>query len=187
MAGNANRDAARAPHPYSAPPVVGALPRSPPLPTSPAAGPHLTPPAASVTRRNAIRRPARPPPEHRDTETNGDLELNYIEINGALVNTALGLTPTTATSPRAPTTTAPPRRAPTTSAPQLPPIFPLPPIRLSSLYNATPPLSAPPFLPRPPPPSRRRNAMIILIPADLPQELRDIQLDAALTQDDDST
>ncbi|WAQ86781.1 hypothetical protein PtA15_7A510 [Puccinia triticina] len=125
--------------------------------------------------------------ELNDLELNGDLELNDIEINGALVNMALGLTPTTATSPRAPTTTAPPRRVPTTNPPQLPPIFPLPPIRLSSLYNATLPLSNPPFLPRPPPPSRRRNGMIILIPTALPQELRDIQLDAAMTQDDDST
>ncbi|POV94817.1 hypothetical protein PSTT_16635 [Puccinia striiformis] len=32
--------------------------------------------------------------------------------------------------------------------------------------------------------SRRRRGLIVMIPADLPQELRDIQIEASMTQDD---
>ncbi|KAA1078240.1 hypothetical protein PGT21_031513 [Puccinia graminis f. sp. tritici] len=150
--------------PNSAPAAVGSFPRCPPLSSSPAARPHFRlpgrlRPTARFTRTNAISRPTGPP-----------LALNDIEINGELVNKALGLSP--ASLP------------PSTPLPQIPPM------KTSSLDYSTLPLPPLPPLPRPPRLARaprRRDAMIILVPQDLPQEFRDIQLDAPMTQDDDST
>ncbi|WAR52615.1 hypothetical protein PtB15_2B39 [Puccinia triticina] len=213
MGTNANRDGGRAPHPYADPAIVGPLHRAPTVPTSPLrpnrdggraphpfadpaivgpvprapTAPNFPPlPAPRVARSNAIRRAARPPP-------GPDVELKDIEINGDWVNKALGLTPTHRTYPRARTTTLtqpppPLRRAPPNSStlpPHPAPRASRPPLSLSSRRRGLPlPPSPRPLLSLS---SRRRHGMTILIPQDLPQELRDIQLSAAMTRDDDST
>ncbi|OAV90110.1 hypothetical protein PTTG_01954 [Puccinia triticina 1-1 BBBD Race 1] len=92
-------------------------------------------------------------------------ELKDIEINGGLVNSALGLTPAT---PHAPIITLPQ----------------FPPIRFSYLDYSTLPLPAPPGRRRRLRSPDRRKIVLILLP-DLPQELRDIRLDEAMTRDDD--
>ncbi|KAA1066278.1 hypothetical protein PGT21_027416 [Puccinia graminis f. sp. tritici] len=165
---NQNRAEAMGPAlPNSAPAAVSSFPRSPPPSSFPAARPHLhlpsrLRPTGQVTRSNALRRATGPA-----------LDLKDIPINGDLVNKALGLTPT---SPPTPT-----------------PLTQIPPMPTSSLNSSTLPLPPLPPIARPPrrgpvaPAPRRRNAMIILVPQDLPQELRDIQLDASMTQDDHST
>ncbi|KAH9462577.1 hypothetical protein Pst134EB_006465 [Puccinia striiformis f. sp. tritici] len=121
-----------------------AIPQSPPesVPQSPTSG---------ITRTNAIRR--RP-----------QLELKDIQINGDLVNRALGLTPNSSSAPT---------------------------VKPSSVVHSAlplPPLPHPFQIPqsprRPKKFSKRRRGLIITIPSDLPQELRDIQLDASMTQDD---
>ncbi|KAA1106676.1 hypothetical protein PGTUg99_003099 [Puccinia graminis f. sp. tritici] len=168
------------PAPNSAPAAVGAFPRSPPLSAFPAASPHFhlpsrLRPTAQVTRSNAIRRPAAAP---------ANLSLNDIDINGDLVNKALGLTPTSP-APPLPLTSIPPMK----TSPVDYSTLPLPPLPLPPTPPAAPPLPLLPF-PRPPRRARvtsNRNAMIILVPQDLPQELRDIQLDSWMTQEDDST
>ncbi|KAA1078270.1 hypothetical protein PGT21_032280 [Puccinia graminis f. sp. tritici] len=178
MGHNPNRHAVVRPAPpNSAPAVVSTFPRSPPLSAFPAASPpfHLPSrlrPTAQVTRSNAIRRPVA-------------THLNDIDINGDLVNKALGLTPTSP-APPLPLASIPPMKTSSLDYSTLPlPPLPLPP---------TPPPAAPllPLLPFPRPPRRarvnsNRHAMIILVPQELPQELRDIQLDAWMTHDDDST
>ncbi|KAA1072224.1 hypothetical protein PGT21_030611 [Puccinia graminis f. sp. tritici] len=175
-----NRNAAMGPAPNSAPAAVAAFPRSPPLSAFPAASPHFhlpsrLRPTAQVTRSNAIRRPA---------AASANLSLNDIDINGDLVNKALGLTPTSP-APPLPLTSIPPMKTSSVDYSTLP----LPPLPLPPTPPAAPPLPLLPF-PRPPRRARvtsNRNAMIILVPQDLPQELRDIQLDSWMTQDDDST
>ncbi|EFP86861.1 hypothetical protein PGT21_020339 [Puccinia graminis f. sp. tritici] len=145
--------------PKSALAAVGSSPRTAPPGSFPATRPHFhlpsrMRPTAEVTRSNAIRRPSSGPPNRKDSEVNGSL--------------ALGLTPTSPPPP-IPLTQMPPMKTSTL------PLAPLPPVL--------------PVLPFPLPPRRarvphHRNAMIILAPQDLPQELRDIQLDVSITQDD---
>ncbi|KAH9444948.1 hypothetical protein MJO29_013095 [Puccinia striiformis f. sp. tritici] len=132
--------------------LTPAVNQSPPaaIPQSPSTSVPQSP-TKGITRTNAIRRRPR-------------LDLNEIEINGDLVNRALGLT---SSSSSAPTT-----------------IRRIPPMKPSSVNYSALPL---PPLPHPfeiPQPSLRRRGLIIMIPADLPQELRDLQLDASMTNDD---
>ncbi|PLW55507.1 hypothetical protein PCANC_02096 [Puccinia coronata f. sp. avenae] len=89
------------------------------------------------------------------------LSLNNIPLNGKLVNKALGLTPGV---------TPPPPKARSQ----------LPPMKASSVNYRTLPLPQPPIRI----PKWRRQGLIILLPADLPEELRNIQLETQLTQDD---
>ncbi|PLW21683.1 hypothetical protein PCANC_01113 [Puccinia coronata f. sp. avenae] len=150
-------------------PVVPPPPNSSrPLPQLPVRGP------AKVIRSNAIHRPSAPT----------SLSLNDIPLNGELINKALGL----ASGP-----TPPPAKS----------LSPIPPIKVSSVNYGNLPLPRRPPIPpnnfssvnygtlplphQPVRPSRsRRQGLIILLPADLPEELRNIQLDAQLS-DDDST
>ncbi|KNE93935.1 hypothetical protein PSTG_12736 [Puccinia striiformis f. sp. tritici PST-78] len=168
--------------PNRSPPATDTPPQSPTFPTSfrqfhipsrltepvPQSPPPSVPqsPPANVTRVNAIRR--RP-----------QLELKDIEINGERVCQALGLTPTPSPTPSNLCQTLPAvkpspddcstRPPPPISHPfQIPQSSSLP--RKSSNRSLTL--------------SRRRRGLIVMIPADLPQELRDIQIEASMTQDD---
>ncbi|KAI7952142.1 hypothetical protein MJO28_007826 [Puccinia striiformis f. sp. tritici] len=141
--------------------LTATVTQSPPaaIPQSPSASVPQSPPTG-ITRTNAIRRRPR-------------LDLNDIKINGDLVNRALGLTSNSNSSP-----------APIA-------IRQIPPMKPSLVDYSTlplPPLPHPFQIPqsssRRPKSSRRRHGLIIMIPADLPQELRDLQLDASMTQDD---
>ncbi|POW22658.1 hypothetical protein PSHT_01048, partial [Puccinia striiformis] len=141
--------------------LTATVTQSPPaaIPQSPSASVPQSPPTG-IIRTNAIRRRPR-------------LDLNDIKINGDLVNRALGLTSNSNSSP-----------APIA-------IRQIPPMKPSLVDYSTlplPPLPHPFQIPqsssRRPKSSRRRHGLIIMIPADLPQELRDLQLDASMTQDD---
>ncbi|POW02025.1 hypothetical protein PSTT_12113, partial [Puccinia striiformis] len=136
--------------------LTATVTQSPPaaIPQSPSASVPQSPPTG-ITRTNAIRRRPR-------------LDLNDIKINGDLVNRALGLTSNSNSSP-----------APIA-------IRQIPPMKPSLVDYSTlplPPLPHPFQIPqsssRRPKSSRRRHGLIIMIPADLPQELRDLQLDAS--------
>ncbi|PLW40713.1 hypothetical protein PCANC_14452 [Puccinia coronata f. sp. avenae] len=143
----------------------GPLPQSPP-PQGPL--PQLTvsrQPIARVNRRNAIRRP--PAQSGPTSPTPAGPELKDIILHGPLVDRALGLPP----PPPPPPPSTPRQRTP------------LPPMRPSNVdYNTLPlpPIPDDSATPRP----RRAIFLLEELMDNLMDELRNLQLEAELTQDD---